>query len=402
MRVANRLRRLLTAIDLPLLLIVLAAAALRLQTAATLAPIHDEVNTSLPLAQSISLDPARLNLPLRAVNHGALPAYFVKISSLVAGETLIGYRAAHVVIGLCTILLIYALTRQWYDVVAARCAALLLAFNEYFVAVSSRATAHAPYLLFVAAALYAFSRFLASGRPGYLYAAGAAVGVGFYAKEHIVLLLPVFFLTLVVLPSGRRWLRGPHPYVACALFGLLIAPDVSWNLRANPEVDRVTYGNRDVAQATYGRHLQRFGGISFSPYPLTFYSRSLVQPAYRAITGRELDDNTPEYHAMNPGVGLLLLGAVIATLWWRRRDGEPRVFLLLAFGVVFVLFTLIEPGDPEGLDPVNWMWVDATMFPAVVLAGARASEARGWIRLACWGAGAASLGYAVLVMLRAM
>ena len=95
----------------------------------------------------------------------------------------LGYRGMHLLLGLVTIVMVYAMTRQWYGTVPARWAAAFMAFNEYYLNVSSRATAHVPNLLFVTAAVYAFSRFLASERPRYLYLAGASMGLAFYCKE---------------------------------------------------------------------------------------------------------------------------------------------------------------------------------------------------------------------------
>jgi hypothetical protein len=34
--------------------------------------------------------------------------------------------------------------------------------------------------------------------------------------------LPIVFAALLITPH-RQWLRGPHPYVACAIFVLLIS-----------------------------------------------------------------------------------------------------------------------------------------------------------------------------------
>jgi 4-amino-4-deoxy-L-arabinose transferase-like glycosyltransferase len=100
--------------------------------------------------------------------------------------------------------------------------------------VSSRATAHVPNLLFVTAAVYAFSRFLATERPRYLYLAGASVGLAFYCKESTALLLPVFALTLLV-SKHRQWLLKPQIYLACAAYVLVISPDIVWNMRAIPD-----------------------------------------------------------------------------------------------------------------------------------------------------------------------
>src|SRR5262245_46776514 len=147
-------------IDIVFFLILLAAALLRLYLATTEPYIHDENNTAIPLSKAISFTPGHLNLPVRGENHGALPAYVVKASSTLFGTTPLAYRTVHVLGGLCAIALIFLLTRQWYGPVAARWAAALLAFNEYYLAISSRATAHVPHLFLVTAAIYAIGRFL--------------------------------------------------------------------------------------------------------------------------------------------------------------------------------------------------------------------------------------------------
>jgi hypothetical protein len=382
-------------VDVGLLLILVAAGLVRVHLAVTESYIHDEENTSIPLSQQISFAPGDRYLPLRAVNHPALPAYIVKAGSSLVGPTRFGYRAGHVVTGLLAVWLVYLLARHAYGPWAGRWAAALLAFNEYFLTISSRATAHGPYLLFVTATLYAFSRGLVTGRARYFYAAGAAAGLAFYSKEHAVLLLPALFLTLL-LPRNRHWLRRPHPYAACALFALLIAPDALWNLRANPDVDRVTYGNRDQAQATYASHLKRIGGIGLSPYPLMFYARAPVGAVYARVTGGPLDDNTPEYQSMNVAIGVLLLASVLVTTVRPAAPDPLRGFLLLAFWCTFGFFTLIRRGDSPGLDPVSWIWVDATMVSASVMAGARLAGATGKWRPALWtGAGLAVLYAAV-------
>jgi 4-amino-4-deoxy-L-arabinose transferase-like glycosyltransferase len=385
----------MTRLDAPLLAMIVAALALRLYMAATVPYIHDEENTHIPLSKTISVAPGSVHLPLRGENHGALPAYVVKASSTLFGTTPLAYRGAHIALGLLTVVLIYALTRQWYGVVAARWAAGLMAFNDYFLAVSARATAHVPHLLLVTAAVYAFSRFLARERPAYLYLAGLFVGLAFYCKEHSALLVPVFFATLL-LPRHRHWLRRPHPYLACGVFAAVIAADVAWNLRADPQTVRVTYSGRELGQATYTAHLQRVGGIGLSPYPAMFYGKSAVLSLHQLVTGTELTDATAEYPSVNPMLGVVLLGSVFLTAF--RRGGRPRVevFLLIMALGIFGFFTLIKRGDPPyRLDPVSWVWVETTLIPAVVLAGARLAAAAGRSKRAAWAIAIVALLYAV-------
>jgi 4-amino-4-deoxy-L-arabinose transferase-like glycosyltransferase len=381
-------------LDLPLLLILLGALVLRLHLAGTTAYIHDENGTAIPLSQTISLAWDRLNLPLRGENHGALPAYVVKASSTLFGTTQLAYRALHVLLGLATVALLARLTRQWYGPVAARWTAALLAFNEYYLTVGSRATAHVPHLFFVAVALYAFSRFLSVQRPAHLYGAAASVGLAFYCKEHSALLLPVFGLALLRV-KYRPWLRSPHVYLACATFVLAIAPDVLWNVRTDPETARVGYGERPVAQSTYRSHLARIGGLGLSPYPAMFYAQSTVTSLHQAVTGRTLKNETPEYPSMNAALGLLLLAAVVMATWRRAGRDSFAGFLLIAFWSVFGFFTLIDKGQTAGrLDPVSWIWVESTLLPAVILTGARMAGLTGAARAGVWIFAAGVLLYA--------
>jgi 4-amino-4-deoxy-L-arabinose transferase-like glycosyltransferase len=274
-----------------------------------------------------------------------------------------------------------------------------MAFNDYFLSVSARATAHVPHLFLVAGAVYAFSRFLAAERAAWLYLAGLLTGLAFYCKEHSALLVPVFFATLL-LPRYRHWLRGPHAYLACAVFVAVIAPDVVWNLRANPETARVAYAGQEVGQATYRAHLQRVGGLGLSPYPTMFYGKQAVIAVHGLVTGRELTDNTPEYDSVNPVLGVVLLGSVLLTVFHRGARTAIRPFLLFMALGIFGFFTVIEQGDPPyRLDPVSWVWVETTLIPAVILAGARLAGASGWRRHAAWALAAIGMLYAFDAMI---
>lgn len=363
-----------------LALVLVAASLLRLHSVITRPYIYDEGSISIPLAKSISFSPGHLNLPIRGVHHPALPSYIVKASGALFGETRVGYRAVHLLTGVFAVFLIYCLTKQWYGPHTAGWAAALLAFNEYHIGVSTFATAKGPHLLFIALAVYAFSRFLLTQRVPYIYAAGAVLSLAFYCKEHSVLLLPVFFLTLMQ-PMYRHWLGSRHAYLACVLFFLVIAPDIIWDLQA--PVATVQAGT-NAFHATYGDHLSRIGGIGLTPYPLLFFAHGTIQWLYLKVTGTWLTDNVAENPSMNAVLGLFLLAAVCArTLRSGQQDDHLRGFLLLLFWLVFGFFSSIRPGYANlEMDPVAWYWVDVTLFPAVILSGSVLAGATGrWATL---------------------
>jgi 4-amino-4-deoxy-L-arabinose transferase-like glycosyltransferase len=370
--------------DRALLLILAAGLIVRVYMSVHREYVHDEDNTAIPIAETISFAPGNLNLPLRGENHPALPAYVVKVGSSLFGTSRLGYRLMHVLLGLAIVAVVFRLTSEWYGLVPARWAAALLTFNEYYLNVSTRATAHVPTLLLVTGAVYAFSRFLATDRAIYLYGAAASTGLAFYCKESTGLLLPVFFLTLLF-TGHRRALLRPHVYLGVALYALIISPDVMWNFNTDPATVTVTYNGETHAQATYLAHLRRVGGLGFSPYPSMFYFRATVRSLYARATGNSLVDATPEYFSVNAAIGVLLVGAVLFTTFGPVKRESLRTFLLVMFWGVFTFFTLIKKGDPPGrLDPVSWMWVEITIIPAIVLAGARLDDVTGTWRRAVW------------------
>jgi hypothetical protein len=194
--------------DAVLLLILIVAFVSRLVLASTQSLVYDEYNTTIPLAERIHFSGNHRYLPLRAINHPALPAYVVKASRALLDTTEpIGYRGLHVIGGLGIVLLAYLMTHQWYGRTAARWAAALMAFNEYSLDVGTRATAHVPFLFCVTAAVYAFSRFLHERRLLFLYSAAVALGV--------VLLAGVAAATVRHAPNDRA-----RPYFLLLFWGV--------------------------------------------------------------------------------------------------------------------------------------------------------------------------------------
>ena len=100
---------------------------------------------------------------------------------------------------------------------------------------------------------------------------------------------------------------------------------------------------------------------------------------------------------MNAALGVLLLASVLVTTIRPAAVDPLRGFLLLAFWCTFGFFTLIRRGDSPGLDPVSWIWVDATMVSASVLAGARLAGATGkWRPAALWAGAGLAVVYAAV------
>lgn len=350
-------------------LILLAALVLRLNVAIVQPYLWDEDRNAIPLALSLSLSPGSVHLPIRGQHHPALPSYIIRASSELFGESRLGFRLLHVVLGTVAVALVYQLTALRYGTAAGLWAAALLGFNEYHVGVSSFATAKGPHLFVLLLAIVAFNRFLIEQKARYLYAGTAAVGVAFYAKEHSVLVLAVMGIVLLH-STYRQWLRSPHLYGAFALPAILVLPDLYWNLAASPS----------PPQAGYVDHFSRIGGLGISPYPFLFFARGAIRAVYSRFTGDTLLDQVAETPSMNTLLGGLLFALVVfRTLRHWRMDPGLR-FQSMLFWFVFGFFALIQPGRPTpnlDLDPVAWYWTDVVLYPAVIISAVQLTQAGG-------------------------
>jgi hypothetical protein len=354
--------------------ILLGALLLRLYVALGSTYQFDEEREWIPFARSISFDPDALNLPIRAIAHPILPAYFIKVGSVLAGDNPLGYRLMSILAGVAMIAVVGVAALRWAGFTAAAWAMGLLAFNEYHIYVSTLAIDKPFQLLFCALAVSSFMRFLRDETPRALYVAGAMTGLGFMCKETTVLLLPAFLACMLLSARHRVWFKRAAPYAAVLIFGAVISPDVLVNLFLD---DELQYG--------YSDHLDRAAGIGFTRHHLLFFFRDAIAWVY-SLRGEELYDLAPEYASMNSALGLIMFG--VATAWllrlaWNReaRSDAILVYLPLAFWAVLGFFLVIDvsaEGPIRELVYVAWFWVDLTLIPAALMAGAFLASLAAW------------------------
>lgn len=335
---------------------------------------------------------ARDHLPIRVAQHGAVPVYLIRASTVLFGDSTIGARMLSVVAGTATILLLFLIGTRWWGPVAGLSAAAFLAVERYHITIT-RAIDLPFDLFFITVAVYCFSRFLHAARedgtapPGtgrWLYATAAASALGFLCKEFTALMLPAMFLGFFA--TGRAiWLRRREPWLATAVFLVLIAPDLYSNFTVTPEKRRDLYVRQENAlrqmgipgldedavengyYMSYGDQLSRFRGFGLDVEPFYFYFGPILERA-----GIPHRNEFAEFPYVHPALSLTLWTALAVTMMRRRKD-PLTLFLLTMFAVMFVPFTLVKLGAPRAkfpTDPVAlWYWVDRTMIPALLLTG---------------------------------
>ena len=117
-------------------------------------------------------------------------------------------RLFSIAIGLATLCLVYRLGALLYGRQAAVFATLFLALMPYHVIVTRQIILDGPMTFCATLSLYLVARFATSHRPEWLYAAGAALGLTFLAKETgIIILVGAVYAFLALSPEIRVRIR---------------------------------------------------------------------------------------------------------------------------------------------------------------------------------------------------
>ena len=213
-------------------------------------------------------------------------------------------RLAIAALGVATVGVVYELGRLLYGRPAGLVAALLMALMPYHVVVTRQVLLDGPMTLFATLTLLLLVRFVLSGRAGWLYGAGAAMGLTVLSKETSIVLLGAVYAFLALTPELRVRLRDIA--VSLAVMALVIAPF---------PLSLMLAGRSGTGESYLTWQLFRRPNHGWLFYPAT----------------------VPE------AVGPLVLLAAAAGLWLLRREASWRETLLLSWIAVPVVFFSLWP-----------------------------------------------------------
>ena len=153
--------------------------------------------------------------------HPLLFQYVLALGNL-AGFEEVAARVISVAVGMLTVGLAFLLGRLLYGTWAGLLAALFMSLMPYHIVVSRQVLLDGPMVFCATLALYLVARFASSGHPPWLWAAGAALGLTFLAKETGIVLLGAVYAFLALSPEIRVRLRDLA--MSIAAMALVIAP----------------------------------------------------------------------------------------------------------------------------------------------------------------------------------
>ncbi len=280
-------------------------------------------------------------------------------------------RLAAAGVGVSTVLLVYRTGALLYGRRTGLYSALVLALMPYHVLVTRQVLLDAPMTLFATLALYLVVRFGRSRRPGWLYAAGAAMGLTFLSKETGILLLGAMYAFFALSPELRVPARELALSLAAMILVILPYPVslalaggahtgrsyLAWQLFRRPNHTLAFYpltvtpavGIGVVLAAAFGLWLTRgrwswrerlllswllFPALFFELWPVKGFQYLLpIAPPFAILASR----------------GLTLFPAWLA----RVRPAEPRVRLLRAAAAVGVIVASLAVPTWAAISPAE-------------------------------------------------
>ena len=283
-------------------------------------------------------------------DHPPMVALVIRLGTMIAGDTELGVRLVSVLLAVPATWAVWrAAAILFGDSRLAATAALFFNLTLMVGAGTVVVTPDAPLLTASAFVLFFLAKVTETADGRWWLAVGLAAGCALLSKYNALFFGVGILAWLIVVPTMRRWLATPWPYLGGALALALFAPVILWNVEHQWVSFQKQFGRAVVQQWTL-RYLGEY-------------------------VAAQIGLATPSIFVLGTmGVWALLRG---------RGAGQAARALLIALilpaAIYFVWHSL--HARVEG----NWT---APVFPAFALAAAAAAHAVGWkggsARLAAW------------------
>jgi len=324
-----------------------------------------------------------------------LPWWLVEVAWRIAGHDFAYYLLAQIAV-VAALAIVYVTARPMAGPVGALCAVLVVDGLHYLNYTAAKFNHDVIQLPFWALAGYGLHRGLRTGRLSAWMLLGIAVGISFWAKYFVVVLVAPMVLFALVDNDARKALLTPGPYLAAAVALVIMAPHLIW-LVANDFLPFAYAEHRAVLPRGWYDHLWHpfqfaIGQLFFLipslliALPL-FWPRKTEGETPAAFEASDFDRRIVTWLAFGPVAAVLLLGFVSGRgaiamwgypLWmflglWlvltarRAIDGARLARILITWAIVFTALATAFIASYEILPRFDHRY-RAVFFPGEALA----------------------------------
>lgn len=268
-------------------------------------------------------------------DHPPMVAVVIRLGTMLGGDTEFGVRVVSILLGLPMTWAVYETAALLFGGQRIAATSAILLNVTLMVAVGTMiVTPDAPLMVATSFVLYGLAKVATIGRGAWWLAVGVAVGVALLSKYTALFFGVVILLWLVLVPTQRRWLLTPWPYLGGAIAFLVFVPVIVWN-----------------ADHQWVSFLKQFGRARIDHMTLRYIGE---------IIPTQLLFATPSIFALG-AMGLYALG--------RRGNGALASRALIAL-FVWVIVAYFAWHSLHSRVEANWF---APVYPAFAIAAAAAA-----------------------------
>jgi hypothetical protein len=163
-------------------------------------------------------------------DHPPMVAFVIRAGTMIAGDTEFGVRLVSILLALPMSYAVWRSAEILYGGARVAATAAILLNVTLMAAVGTMiVTPDAPLLVASSFVLFFLAKVLETGRGAWWLAVGAAVGAALLSKYTALFFGAAILIWLVTVPSERRWLLSPWPYLGGLLALAIFAPVILWN-----------------------------------------------------------------------------------------------------------------------------------------------------------------------------
>jgi 4-amino-4-deoxy-L-arabinose transferase-like glycosyltransferase len=163
-------------------------------------------------------------------DHPPMVAVVIRLGTLIAGDTEFGVRLVSILLAIPMSWAVWRAAELLFGGPRIAASAVILLNATMMVSAGTTiVTPDAPLLVASSFVLYALAQVAATGRGVWWLGVGVAVGLALLSKYTALFFGPAILVWLLWVPSMRRWLASPWPYLGGVVAFALFAPVIVWN-----------------------------------------------------------------------------------------------------------------------------------------------------------------------------
>ena len=336
-------------------------------------------------------------------DHPPAIAFLIRAGVMLSGDTSFGVRVVPLLLSIAASWFVWrAGATLLKDERAGALACLLFNLTPMVAVETMAATPDAPLIVCSAAFLWTLAKVQETQDSRWWLATGVAGGLALLSKYTAFFLGAGALAWIVFVPSARRWLLSPYPYLGAALAFVIFAPNLLWNEQHHWMTFVFQFGRVGTGHFT-PRFLAEFIGAQLllaTPFILVCsvlgirrkcaaLVATLIVPSVAYFAIHSLHDrvqgNWPCF--LYPALAVAAAGTMLASKGklakWSTRLAIPVAVILLALCYAQVFFGVLPVGrkDPfsrllaSGFDDVVRLAAD--LHPAAILT--TDYETTGWL-----------------------